>query len=86
MLETLLKGATGLALDVSTKEFIKAVGDFQYRALMAARPDKMIYNLRSLASARPDHVFIATDIKNAFGTVLCLAPIMTRFWKQPTTH
>ena len=98
MFETLLKVATGLALDVSKKDIIKAVGDFQYGALMAAGADKMIYNLRSLASARPDHVFIATDIKNAFGAVAwhkalhalithppLLAPIMTLFWKQPHT-
>ena len=66
---------------------------------MAAGADKMIYNLRSLASARPDHCFIATDIKNNFAAFLrhkalhalithtpLLAPIMSLFWKQPHTE
>ena len=62
MFETLLKLATGLALDVSKKDIIKAVGPFQYGALMAAGADKMVYNLRSLAAAKPTHVYIATDV------------------------
>ena len=98
MFKTVSKVATGLALDVSKSNIIKAVGDFQYGALMAAGADKIIYNLRSLAAARPNHVFVATDIKNAFGAVLRhkplqallkhspqLAPIMSLFWKQTNT-
>ena len=65
---------------------------------MASGADKMVYNLRSLAVARPHHVFVATDIKNAFGAVLRhkalqallsfspqLAPIMALFWKPKHT-
>ena len=98
MFETLLKVATGLALDVSKPNIIRAVGSFQYSALLSSGADKMVYNLRSLASARSNHVFIATDIKNAFGAVLRhkalqallkfaphLAPIMALFWKPSHT-
>jgi hypothetical protein len=99
MFETLLKLATGLALDVSKKDIIKGVGNFQYGALMSAGADKMVYNLRSLAAATPNHLFIATDVKNAFGSVPRqralasllkhtpqLAPIMSLFWKCPHTE
>ena len=36
MFETLLKVATGLALDVSKSSIMRAVGDFQYGTLMAS--------------------------------------------------
>jgi hypothetical protein len=97
MFETLLKLATGLVLDVSKPAIMQAVGDSQYGALMSSGADKMVYNLRSLAAARPDHLFVATDIKNAFGAVLKhkaheallkyapqLAPIMSLFRKPLT--
>ena len=48
LFETVLKLATGLALDISKKDIIKAVGEFQYGALMSSGADKMIYNLRGL--------------------------------------
>ena len=44
--ETLLKVATGLALDVSKKDITKVVGDFQYVALISAGVDKIIYSLQ----------------------------------------
>jgi len=60
---------------------------------MSSGADKMIYNLRGLAVCKPDHVFVATDIKNAFGTVQrawalrallkhlpFLSPIMSLLW------
>ena len=36
---------------------------------MSSMADKMVYNLRGLANSKPSNVFVATDIKNAFGTV-----------------
>ena len=60
---------------------------------MSSGADKMIYNLRGLAASKPTHVFVATDIENAFGTVQrlfvlkallkhlpFLAPIMALLW------
>ena len=69
MFETCLKLATGVALDVSKQNITRAPGDFQYGALMSAGADKMFYSLRSLSAARPNLVFIATDIEHAFGAI-----------------
>ena len=93
LFETVLKLATGLALAISKKDIIKAVGEFQYEGLMSSGADKMVYNLRGLANSKPSHVFIASDVKNAFGTVQriialnallkhlpFLSPIMSLLW------
>ena len=93
LFETAFKLATGLALDLHKSLIIKAVGAYQYGALLASGADRMIYNLRSLATASPDLLFVATDVKNAFGTVPrilalkallkhapALAPIMANIW------
>jgi hypothetical protein len=69
LFETCLKVATGVALDVCKRDVVGAVGKFQYGALLSAGADKMVYNLRALANQRPTHVFVATDIANAFGNV-----------------
>ena len=69
LFETAYKLPTGLALDVHRAGIVKAVGSFQYGALMASGADRYIYNVRSLASLCPRYAFVATDIKNAFGTV-----------------
>jgi hypothetical protein len=98
LFETCLKIATGVALDVSKRDIINAVGTFQYGALLSAGADKMVYNLRALSAAKPKYVFIATDIANAFGTVPrlaalrailkhvpFLAPIFGLLWRSPVT-
>ena len=69
LFQSVLKLATGLALDISKQDITKADGEFQYGGLMSSGADKIIYNLRGQAASKPTHVFIATDIKNAFGTV-----------------
>jgi hypothetical protein len=98
LFETCLKVATGVALDVSKRDVVNAVGTFQYGALLSAGADKMVYNLRALAIQRPSHVFVATDIANAFGNVPrlralkailkhvpFLAPILSLLWRAPFT-
>ena len=56
-------------LDASKSDVVNAVGPFQYGAMMQCGTDRMVYNLRSLATASPDLLFIATDVKNAFGNI-----------------
>ena len=58
----LLKLATGVILDVSKADVIRAVGAYQYGAMMECGADRMVYNLRSMALAAPHKLFIATDI------------------------
>ena len=99
LFETLLEVATGLALDAHKKQIIKAVGDFQYGAMLTSGADKMIYNLRALSKAKPHFAFVTTDIENAFGNVPRrlslaalrnavpgLAPIMALLWRNGSTR
>ena len=63
LFEMLLKLATGVLLDVSNADVIKAVGPYECGAMMECGADRMIYNLRSMALAAPHKLFIATDIQ-----------------------
>ena len=93
LFETAYKLATGLALDLHKPKIIKAVGAFQYGALLASGADRFVYGVRALARLDSKLCFLATDIKNAFGTVPrvealkalllhlpTLAPIMANTW------
>jgi hypothetical protein len=66
---------------------------------MPSGADRMVYALRALAKASPHLLFVATDIKNAFGNVPralalkallkhapSLAPIMANIWLAGSTH
>ena len=99
LFETAFKLATGLALDLNRAVIIKAVGVYQYGALMPSGADRMVYALRALAKASPHLAFVATDIKNAFGNVPralalkallkhapSLARIMANIWMAGSTH
>ena len=63
LFETAFKLATGVTLDLNKPHIIKAVGSYQYGALMSSGADRMVYGLRALAHARPNLVFVATDVK-----------------------
>ena len=78
MFETLLKVATGLALNVSKKDIMRAVGDFQYGALMAAGaeplPNPITYSLRQTSKTPSGRFSDTKPFKHSSRTLHYLLP------------
>jgi len=98
LFDCLLKLATGCVLDYHSRKLAQIFHPHQFGAGLPAGTDKLILCLKQLASIHPDHIFVASDIKNAFGTVRrsfianavnehvpTLSHCLLSLWSLPTT-
>ena len=65
----MMKLATGIMLDHFTDSLAKRLFPFQFGLGTPAGAEGMLRLAQTLAAKFPDRVMVATDVKNAFGTL-----------------
>ena len=69
LFDILLKIPTGCILDAHYATLKRLFFPLQFGINLPSGTDKLVHIARSLANTHPTHLFIATDIKNAFGNI-----------------
>ena len=99
LFEAALKLATGVVLDLVQPAIRQVVTPEQFGIALPAGAETMLKTAQALAVAQPNHLFVSTDVSNAFGNcdrmhclrsvmakVPSLGPILAQQWAAgPTT-